>query len=236
MSKHRKFKYFTFEVYPDNKPQKSFFDWFIDTEKNTLVNGGMYIEHKPEKEGAKKHIHIMAYRDIALNGVRTEQEDGFYYQINTLCNWSGSYEYFIDDTDKVYYKEYDLEGLPDSVEWEVRQTINHCEGVSDPVAMAAYFLHKRYCDKDKTQYQFEDLRFFGEDTRFRQLFDNEDSINTDLTFEIYQIALNNDIKRGEGQKLVKISVDLGRVDLLNYIRKNHAFIEFYLLNPRKGLK
>lgn len=229
----RKFRYIMFEIYPDNKPQMDFFNWFINPEKNTLITGGVYIKHKAET-GEKDHIHLMFYRDIPLTGKFTQTECGEWFQVDTVASWSGVYEWYRDeDTKKSYYKGYDDEGLPDGIEWISKQTVEHVEGVSDPVAMAAYFLHARYCDKNKIRYHYDDLHYFGESQRLRQLYDCEDGLNTDLSFEIYQIALNNDIRRGEGQKLIKICVEMSRIDLLDYIRKNHAFVEFYLLNPRR---
>lgn len=229
----RKFRFIMFEVYPDNKPQMDFFNWFISA-KNTLITGGMYIKHKAET-GEKDHIHCMFYRDIPLTGKYTENSGSAWFQCDTVCTWSGVYEWYRDEqTRQNYYKGYDDNGLPDDVQWITKQTVEHVEGVSDPVAMASYFLHSRYCDREKIRYHFEDLCFFGEDRRLRQLFDCEDSLNTDLSFELFQIAHNNDICRGEGQRLIEICIQMSRVDLLDYIRKNHAFVEFYLLNPRRG--
>lgn len=234
----RKFRYLMFEVYPDNPAQMAAFDW-LKSPECTLLTGGMYILHEGElkDDGTEKkpHIHVMVYRDTALTGVLTESNGDMWFQVDTLCGWLGSTEFFKAEDGTVYHKDFGgSEGLPDSVEWQKAPIVGHCEGVSDAVNMAAYFLHSRFCDRSKKRYHFEDLRFFGEDTRFRQLFDSEDSLQTDLSFEIYQIAVNNDICRGEGQRLVQICIEMSRIDLLNYIRQNHAFVEFYLLNPRKG--
>lgn len=228
----RKFRYIMFEVYPDNKPQMAFFDWFLSQE-NTLITGGMYIKHKAET-GEKDHIHCMFYRDIPLTGKYTECGGSEWFQVDTVSSWSGSYEWYRDENGNNYYKEYDSDGLPEGIEWITKQTIEHVEGVSDPVAMAAYFLHARYCDRHKIRYYNEDLCFFGESQRLRQLYDSEDGLNTDLSFELYQLAHNNDICRGEGQRLIQLCIEMSRVDLLDYIRKNHSFVEFYLLNPRRG--
>lgn len=230
----RKFRYLTFEIYPDNPAQMAAFEW-LRSQECSLISGGMYILHDAEEDEKKPHYHVMIYRDIALTGVLQMAGETMWYQVDTLCNWLGTTDIYKDEDGKIYHKEYGGgDGLPDSVEWETKKIVSHCEGVSDPVNLAAYFLHSRYCDRKKTRYQFEDLKFWGEDTRFKQLFDCEDSLITDLSFELYQIAKNNDIHRGEGQKLIQICIEMSRVDLLDYIRKNHAFVEFYLLNPRKG--
>lgn len=229
----RKFRFMTFEIYPDNPAQMAAFKW-LKSPECTLITGGMYIEHEPEEDEKKKHYHVMIYRDVALTGVFTVVEDKQWFQVETVCSWFGTTEVYKDDYGKYYHKEFDSEGLPDSVEWETDKILKHCEGVSDPVNLAAYFLHSRFCDRNKKRYVYEDLKFFGQDTRFKQLFDSEDELITDLSFEVYTIAKNNDIHRGEGQKLIDICIDMSRIDLIEYIRKNHAFVEFYLLIPRKG--
>lgn len=234
----RKFRYLLFEIYPDNPAQMAAFDW-LRSEDCTLLTGGMYILHEGEKneDGTEKkpHYHVMIYRDVPLTGVFTQFGGQEWFQVDTVCNWLGTTDLFIDDSGVVHYKEFGGgDGLPDSVEWETKKIVGHCEGVTDAVNCAAYFLHSRFCDRHKKRYYFDDLKFWGEDTRFRQLFDSEDSLRTDLSFEVYTIAKNNDICRGEGQRLIQLCVEMSRIDLLNYIRQNHAFVEFYLLNPRRG--
>lgn len=234
----KKFRYMCFVVYPDNPAQMAAFKWFREfAASNGLISGGMYIYHKGEKdseteEDKKDHYHVMFYRDVQLSGSWVGFASKGRYRVAAAASWFGTYEICIDG-DNVYYKGFS-DGLPDGLSWETKQVVSEVQGVQDPTAYAIYMCHKRYCDRNKIQYDWEDLQYFGAAERFRALFDSEDEKSGDMDFELRSIIKEYDICVGEGSRLIDVIISLARRDLLDYVRKHGQYINFYLLNPRKG--
>lgn len=234
----KKFRYMAFIVYPDNPAQMAAFKWFREfAASNGLISGGMYIHHKGEKapeteEDKKDHIHVMFYRDVQLSGSWVGFANKGRYRIAAAASWFGTYDICVDG-DTRYYKGFS-EGLPDGLTWETKQVISEVQGVQDPTAYAIYMCHKRYCDRHKIQYDWDDLKYFGASERFRALFDSEDERSSDIDYELREIIKQYDICVGEGSRLVDVIISLARRDLLDYVRKHGQYINFYLLNPRKG--
>lgn len=234
----KKFRFMTFIVYPDNPAQMSAFKWLKEyAATNGLISGGMYILHSGEvnpetDEEKKEHYHVMIYRDVPLSGSWSGFGNKGRYKIAAASAWFGSHEVAKSD-DTLYYKEYS-EGLPEGLEWETVPIIGEVQGVQDPPAYATYMVHKRYCDRNKKQYDWNDLQYFGQADRFRALFSSEDELPADLDYELRSIIKYHDICQGEGARLIDCIIHEGRRDLLAYVRKHGQYINFYLLNPRRG--
>lgn len=218
-------RWLTFEIYPDNPEQMAALDWL---KSKPQMSSGMYIYHKKEDGDLKDHIHVMVYVDNPLNCRLLHTDDGDILVCDTYAKRFGTFEGCKTDTGFLYKSRGD--DLPEGCEWQTYQVIKMVQGVSDPQTFAWYFLHARYCDRNKIPYDMADLHYWGDDQRFKALY------GTEYTNKATNLQLLCQIGDGAtpGQLLRKV-LDIGDSQLLKELAKNPYFIKTFVCNSDKGL-
>lgn len=215
---NNKKRWLTFEIYPDNPEQMSAFNWL----KSANINSGMYIYHVGEN-GGKDHIHILVYEDNPINC----KMQGEQLICPSYARRFGTFEGLNIDGN-MFYKCRDE--LPEGKEWTTFPVISMVQGVSDPNSLAHYFLHERYCDirEGKRLYSFNDLKFWGNDRRFKDLYNTND--NNDINVYGRIISIASDCT--SNKQLVEKIVNIGEWDLLDFIRKNPYFVTKFIIGDK----
>lgn len=214
-------RWVTLEVYPDNPEQVAAFEW-LKSDPAAMCSG-MYIKHEAEKEGGKDHIHVMLYVD---NAIRYKKE-GEQNVCPGFASRFGTFEGFHDkDNKRMLYKSRGDE-LPEGKKWQTYPVFGMVQAVTDPQSLAWYFLHARYADRNKKRYEYEELQFFGTDTdRFRRLY------NTESTNALSDFNRAYNLAKGctTGRQFMDRVCEAGYGDVIEYVRKNPAFVRDFLLS------
>lgn len=221
MANYKK-RWITFEIYPDNPEQVKALDWL---KSKPQYSSGMYIYHKGE-DGDKDHIHVMVYVDNPLNCELHKTPDGDILVCKAFAKRFGSFEGCKTDTGFLYKSQGDQ--LPEGCEWKTYPVLKMAQGVSDPQSYAWYFLHSRYCDRDKIPYDMTDLRFWGDDQRFKALF------GTEYTNKVSNLQAL--CQMGDGitcNQLLRKVLDVGDSQLLKELAKNPYFVKTFVCSPDK---
>lgn len=215
---NKRTRWVTLEVYPDNPEQMDALQWMKSDP--AACCSGMYITHEPEGEEKKKHIHVMLYVDNAIRYETQGEQNvcpGFASRFGTFegCETEGGFKYKSRGDE-----------LPEGAEWKSYPVFGMVQAVTDPQSLAWYFLHARYADRDKKRYESEDLQFFGDNTdRFKRLYNTEDwNSLTD-----FNKAFNLAKGCTSGRMFMEKVVESCEYSVVEYIRKNPAFVRDFLL-------
>lgn len=216
---NKRTRWVTLEVYPDNPEQVAAFQW-LKSDPAAMCSG-MYIEHEPEEEGEKKHIHVMIYID---NAVRYETK-GEQNVCPGFASRFGTFDGYQTEDGKFLYRSRG-DSLPEGGEWKSYPVFGMVQAVTDPQSLAWYFLHARYADRNKKRYEREQLQFFGDNTdRFKRLYSTEDwnqLIDFNKAFNLAKGCTS-------GRMFMEKVVEVGEFDIVEFVRKNPAFVRDFLL-------
>lgn len=215
---NNKKRWLTFEIYPDNPEQMAAFEWL---KSKPQMTSGMYIHHKGE-DGDKDHIHIMIYVDNPVNC----KKHGDLLICESYAKRFGTFEGCKTDTGFLYKSRGDV--LPDGCKWSTYPVIGMVQGVSDPQSLAWYFLHARYCDRNKIPYDMTDLQFWGDEQRFKVLY------GTEYTNKFTNLQVL--CQMGDGVtcgQLLRNVLDTGDSQLLKELSKNPYFIKTFVCKSDK---
>lgn len=212
-------RWVTLEVYPDNPEQVAAFEWL--KKDPAAMCSGMYIKHDAEDENGKEHIHVMLYIE---NAVRYKKE-GEQNVCPGFASRFGTFDGCKTDTGFLYRSRGDE--LPPGAEWQSYPIFGMVQAVTDPQSLAWYFLHARYADRNKKRYEMEDLQFFGDNTdRFKRLYNTEDWNG----LSDFNKAFNLSKGCTSGRMFMERCADAGAFDVIEYCRKNPAFVRDFMLS------